>query len=670
MQHIKYIISLSLFICLMANAHAQVAFNPDGSDPHPSSIVDIQDSTRGMLIPRMSLQQRDAIASPATGLLVYVSDENRFFQYDGNNWIRLGDDLGNHLLSQTLQTRGNFISGDQDAEGIFVDSLGRVGIGNGSPQARLHLSGDLRLENGTEVNNYVLTTDANGNASWKPVTLESILLPANGEADLSCPKLSISLPLGILPRDIQQEGNTVFITVASTTTNGLYAYDVSNPRLPIFRDSILFSTEARPVKFAISGGIAYILEERRDSIMVVDVSNPDSLFQISSFSFRNFHQDSHIAIHSQYAYIADAETQNFRVVDISNPAQLNLVGTVPGFSAPKDLQITDSIALVIDDVQNMLTAFSLSNPTNPTVVGTKGTGVTPRALAVKGQFAYVVDQGTDDLRVYDISDPSNINDAVSLPLGEALADIFILDSYALVVTHFNRLKVVEISDPLNPILRGELALSMSHLNIIADNGFAFLLDALHEELEVVQLRCPLYLGINSGSANIQSSSAGWTIDSLKLFPTEVSQNVGIGTANPLFKLQVGEQGDGTAARANSWTTWSDSSLKRDWQEIPEPLALLAQINGYYYHWKDKGMDSGRQLGVLAQEIEQVLPELVHQDEEGIRSVDYAKLSALLIEANQALMEESAALKAKLEAQERRFGELEARLGRLEALGRK
>ena len=48
------------------------------------------------------------------------------------------------------------------------------------------------------------------------------------------------------------------------------------------------------------------------------------------------------------------------------------------------------------------------------------------------------------------------------------------------------------------------------------------------------------------------------------------------------------------------------------------------------------MNQSRQIGVIAQEVEAVLPEIVGTDEEDIKSVDYAKLTALLIESNKAL----------------------------------
>ena len=114
--------------------------------------------------------------------------------------------------------------------------------------------------------------------------------------------------------------------------------------------------------------------------------------------------------------------------------------------------------------------------------------------------------------------------------------------------------------------------------------------------------------------------------------TLMGSNIGIGTTSPGVKLQVGEAGDGTEARSNSWNTFSDRRWKRDLTVINNPLEKLSQLNGYYYYWNQDKKDQSRQVGVIAQEVETVLPEIVSTDAEGMKSVDYAKLTTVLIEA--------------------------------------
>ena len=137
-------------------------------------------------------------------------------------------------------------------------------------------------------------------------------------------------------------------------------------------------------------------------------------------------------------------------------------------------------------------------------------------------------------------------------------------------------------------------------------------------------------------------------------------NVGIGTSNPLDRLQVGVFGDGSVAKANSWASLSDRRLKRDLTEIPDALAKLRKIAGYYYYW-EHGADESRQVGVVAQEIETIMPELVRTGADGIKTVDYPKLNALLIEALKELDAENQRLKTQNQDQQAQLSAIKALL---------
>ncbi|MEZ4463072.1 MAG: tail fiber domain-containing protein [bacterium] len=149
--------------------------------------------------------------------------------------------------------------------------------------------------------------------------------------------------------------------------------------------------------------------------------------------------------------------------------------------------------------------------------------------------------------------------------------------------------------------------------------------------------------------------------------------VGIGVDAPGAAFQVGSDGDGTAALANAWNTFSDARLKTDIQPIEDPLEKVMNLGGYTYHWKKGGE---RQVGVLAQEVQAVLPELVHADSRGVLTVAYGPLAAVLIEAvksqqatiedlsteNSRLAAQVARLNARVAAQDEALAEIRAHLG--------
>lgn len=100
-------------------------------------------------------------------------------------------------------------------------------------------------------------------------------------------------------------------------------------------------------------------------------------------------------------------------------------------------------------------------------------------------------------------------------------------------------------------------------------------------------------------------------------------NVGIGTTSAAYKLQV----TGTVA-ATDFNSTSDLALKTDITQIEGALDKVRQISGYTFTYKSSEQ---RSAGVIAQEIEKILPEAV-SGEEGSKTVAYGNLVALLIEA--------------------------------------
>ena len=81
------LITLSLILCLLPNSVAQVAMNSDGSSPDISAGLDVQFTNKGFLPPRMTEVQRDAILSPAAGLIIYCSDWSELQIYNGTDWV-------------------------------------------------------------------------------------------------------------------------------------------------------------------------------------------------------------------------------------------------------------------------------------------------------------------------------------------------------------------------------------------------------------------------------------------------------------------------------------------------------------------------------------------------------------------------------------------------------
>jgi hypothetical protein len=85
---------------------------------------------------------------------------------------------------------------------------------------------------------------------------------------------------------------------------------------------------------------------------------------------------------------------------------------------------------------------------------------------------------------------------------------------------------------------------------------------------------------------------------------------------------------GTLSSTN-FTSLSDQSKKENVQQIRNATEIVQQLRGVEFTWKEGGQHS---IGVIAQEIEKVLPEVVMIDDNGLRSVAYGNIVGVLIEA--------------------------------------
>jgi hypothetical protein len=110
-------------------------------------------------------------------------------------------------------------------------------------------------------------------------------------------------------------------------------------------------------------------------------------------------------------------------------------------------------------------------------------------------------------------------------------------------------------------------------------------------------------------------------------------DVGIG-AQPNYKLDV----RGTIGN-NTTLYHSDIRWKTDIKSIKYGINELMRLNSISYLWKvdaypEMGFDKGSQFGFIAQEFEKVIPELVRTDKDGYKSIDYVKLTPILVVAIQ------------------------------------
>jgi len=93
--------------------------------------------------------------------------------------------------------------------------------------------------------------------------------------------------------------------------------------------------------------------------------------------------------------------------------------------------------------------------------------------------------------------------------------------------------------------------------------------------------------------------------------------------------------------STDYNSSSDMTLKQDFTLIQNPLDIISQLTGFGFTWKDS---KEKAYGLLAQEVEKVIPEIVKDRPDGTKGINYMNLTAFLVEAIKDLKQEITELK--------------------------
>lgn len=125
-----FVLFLLLILSMSLSAQNTVVTDDDSYSGNNSAVLDVYSKTKGLLAPRLTTTERQAISAPAEGLLVYDDTENQFYVYSQSTWTPLD-------APSIWQTNN---------DSVYVTGSGkRYGVGTASPLAKLTVQGDATI---------------------------------------------------------------------------------------------------------------------------------------------------------------------------------------------------------------------------------------------------------------------------------------------------------------------------------------------------------------------------------------------------------------------------------------------------------------------------------------------------------------------------------------------
>ena len=571
-----------------------------------------------------------------------------------------------------LFTIGNGNNTSNRSDAMVILKNGNIGIGTSSPDTVFHLAGQMKYEDGNQADGYILTSDADGNANWTQfadyqtlsLTGTNLGISDGNALDLS----SLDQTLSLSGTELAISGtNSVdlssLVTNTFDTINGIVIADTS-----IVESSydFVFGSYQLDDDSDQSHDNRFFFDKSKGAFRAGIITNTlwdesnrgEYSFAIGYNTLASGEGSTAIGKESSASgeastaigYSNDANGQSSVALGLGVSAEsytevvLGTYNTTYAPNATTTFNANDRLFVLGNGTSN-----SAQDRSDALVVlknGNTGLGVSdPDAtLHISGDLkyedgfqsnGYVLTSDADGYASWQsLKILSDADDDTKIQVDESTDEDFIrfdiAGTEAMVIDTASNLGL-GIQEPLYKLHIGDDMLIESsagaELNLLNTSS--------GQQWQVV---AGVYAGFEIG--NLTSGD----IDQDAFFFISDNGEVGIGTTQPSYALQVGQSGDGTQARANAWNTFSDRRWKKDFIIVPEALAKLDSVNGYYYHWKE-GADTTQQLGVIAQEIEEILPQSVSTDANGYKSVDYGKLTAWLIQVNK---EQQSAIKQQRE----------------------
>ncbi len=720
MKKIIFLITL-LSLFYTGITQAQIAVNEDNSLPDASALMDIKSTNKGLLIPRMTTAERAAIPMPATGLMVYDNTTNSFWYYNVSAWTEIGanaitiiqdadndtkiqveesadediirfdlegseslvlrNNSNGHTMIDFPSSNNNIFMGNGVGQSnttghnnvfngrwagyfnttgrynvfmglnagysntagdynIFIGATAGVGSTTGGSNifigrnvGRNNTTGSFNIFNGQETGNSNTTGSNNvftgdfagfsntvgngsvfiGNHSGYYETNSNRLYIENsnstspliyGEFDNDLLRINGTLNINnafSFPIVDGTNGQTL-TTDGSGNVTWANANSSSNTLIQDADNDTKIQVEESAdediIRFDIEGSESLVLKKNATGDVMMEFSSSSNLFMGDNAGQSN--TTGNFNIFTGNSTGQSNTTGSFNIFTGSNVGRDNTTGTNNVFTGTatgrKNTTGSDNTFTgTLAGTSNTIGNYNVFNGYNAGAFNTTGSNNTFSGYKV-GIF-----NTTGSNNTFIGEEAGFLNQTGS-------GNVFLGSHAGHFETGSNKL-YIENSSSTSPLIYGEF-----------DNN---------------------YLAIN-GHLDVNSTSIfNGIVDAMNDLNVSGAFNVA-----------------GIATGSGPWNNSSDRRLKTNIQTVPNALEKVLKLRGVTYDWKD-GREKGTRLGFIAQEVDEVLPQVIDKSGE-FYTMQYAPLTAVLVEAIQEQQEQ-------IEQQEKLIQQLQTQTAQIEEL---
>jgi hypothetical protein len=709
----KASIILLLTTLSISATYAQVGINADNSAPHSSAQLDVKSTTKAFYPPRMTTAQKNAIASPQAGAVVFDNTLNQLSFYNGSAWVESGSSLSLPYIgtyTSPIFTPGGStldISNNSGTEAIgitgrsnaVVTGAGVYGVAN-STSPLTDIAGVSGMTASTNSNGVGVKAFHSGTGSaFLANTTNGIgasLNSTNGYALKTQGKLQFAgngvgiLGIGKFLKSTSANGDaqwadlTPITEVKSNNNNLIYLENtLASNNLAVIAGTTNSSTTGAGIS-----GTASNTDPTTNNAGIRGINKSTNTF---GYGIEGVHEGSGIGVFGDGYYGVYGRGQ-IGVEGKSNHwiAGWGVWGEALGTGVYGRSTGTAGLNYGVYGESTVSTVYNSAGVYGKgKYVGVRGESDGTGMVAIANNSAPTITTYGIEARNYSTNDfgigvwgsingggagvygssesGSGIRGASTSGIGGKFSST---TGYALVTTNgkvgidtetpaakldirgTSYLSHFYYGDNEDTYLRGGKAGSHVLINDIAGQGNVGV--GVLNPAFILDIRGRTRIRHETGStAGIWYNNSTNGLGAFAGMKTDTETGLFVG-GNWRFWVNSGGQGYLNGALIQT----SDQRLKKDFTKLSNSLSDIYKINGYHYYWKDADRSQDLQTGLIAQEVQKIFPELVQTNEKGFLSVNYIGLVPHLIEAIKELRNENITLKENQKTVENRLQKLE------------